>query len=182
MIYELTLNSNTFNALKSDFDQVLKRTLYTLESKSGEQAEMTVKININLLKRILENGKEITVPSFEHKVASVMKLKTEMAGGLEGEYALVWDSDREVYVMVELESSQLKLFRRNIEEQPQELPIEYHEEQYAGEDEEREEPEQEDEFPEEQTPVEKRATALKRALSFIKPSNENVKESEAEVV
>ena len=75
-------------------------------------------------------------------------------------------------------SSQLKLFQRNIEEQPEELPIEYHEEQYAGEN---EEPEQEAELTEEHTPVEKRATALKRALSFIKPSNEYVEEGETEV-
>jgi len=42
--YELTLNSETFAALKADFDLVLKKTLSNMQKKGSEAAEVKVSL------------------------------------------------------------------------------------------------------------------------------------------
>ena len=45
--YELTLNSETFAALKADFDLVLKKTLSNMQKKGSEAAEVKVSLKIS---------------------------------------------------------------------------------------------------------------------------------------
>ena len=46
--YALTLDSDAFNALKSDFNQILRSTLNNMLQKEGEKAEVKVTLKITL--------------------------------------------------------------------------------------------------------------------------------------
>ena len=114
---ELTLNSNTFAVLKADFDNVLQKTLTNMQQKGSEAAEVKVSLKISFDKGVvsdissdnLDGQKEVIIPRFAHKVASVLQIKDEISGTLGGEYALVYDAGRQDYVMREIISPQTSL-------------------------------------------------------------------------
>lgn len=98
--YELTLESDAFNALKSDFNMLLRKTLSTMIQKEGEKAELKLSLKITLTQgetRDLdevryEAQREVILPKFEHKISTVMQYKDEKSGFVGGaEYELVWD-------------------------------------------------------------------------------------------
>ena len=118
--WELTMEGDTFNSLKTDFNQILRKTLSNMESKSSELAELTVKVKISLKKekeRTTDDNlpRDIIVPKFDHKVSSVMQIKSEISGSLGGEYELVWDSDRGEYIMREIVDPQMNMFEAGYE-------------------------------------------------------------------
>ena len=112
--WELNLKGDAFNAMKDDFDKVMKRTLSNMEKKGSEDAEITVKLKINLTKNEsgIENGekKYTTIPNFGHKVSSVMQIKDEFSGSLGGNYELVWCDDRQEWIMREIRDGQSSFF------------------------------------------------------------------------
>ncbi len=115
--FDLTLTGDTFNALKSDFNQVLRKTLTNMEAKGSELAELTIKLKITLKKdtapdfsQQVECRRDIMVPKFDHKVSSVMQIKEEVTGSMGGDYELVWDEARDKYVMRKIVSNQMNIF------------------------------------------------------------------------
>ena len=111
--WDLSLSGDTFNALKSDFNAVLRKTLSNMETKSSELTELTVKLKITLKKERAPGAglpREVVVPKFDHKVSSIMQIKDELTGSLGGNYELVWDKDRGEYVMREIMDPQQSLF------------------------------------------------------------------------
>lgn len=86
--YTLTLDSDAFNSLKSDFNQILRSTLNNMIQKEGEKAEVKISLKITLTQSTApdleehryEAEREVIVPKFEHKVTSVMQYKDEKAG------------------------------------------------------------------------------------------------------
>lgn len=114
----LTLDSTTFNDLKCDFNMVLRRTLANMERKESEQAELTVKLKISLMKELIPDysetkyrtDREIVRPLFSHKVSSVMQTKYEKSGLLCGDYELVWDETQDDYIMRPIIDGQVSLF------------------------------------------------------------------------
>lgn len=116
--WDLTLNGDTFNVLKSDFNQVLRKTISNMERKGSELAELSVKVKISLKKdqapdfpiNGTEMRRDIVIPKFDHKVSSVMQIKDEVTGTLGGNYELVWDADRGEYVMREIMDPQISIF------------------------------------------------------------------------
>lgn len=126
--FALSLSDDTFNALKSDFDQVLGRTLDNMENKESELAEMTIKVKIMLDKRQIadpDNGgqREIVVPKFDHKVSSVMQVKYEKKGMLSGDYELVFDRSIGKYVIRNINDGQTSMFDKEptVEDIPSEM-------------------------------------------------------------
>ena len=115
--YELTLNSETFAALKADFDLVLKKTLSNMQKKGSDSAEVEVSLKIALSKaedsdikiNDLDGMREVLIPRFDHKVASVLQIKDEASGTLGGNFELVFDDERKDYVMREIVSPQTSL-------------------------------------------------------------------------
>ena len=90
----LSLKSDTFSALKEDFDSILARTIGNMEMKGAEEATVTLKLGISLEKSSVNgpNGlQDITKPSFKHDISSVMQVKDKKSGALTGDYELVWD-------------------------------------------------------------------------------------------
>lgn len=114
---ELSLNGDTFAALKEDFDSILSQTLGNMESKSADEAVITLKLGISLEKQQFvrnESTEELTKPSFKHDISSVMQVKNKKSGSLSGDYELVWDEDEKRYVMRKIAGSQMSMFE-NVE-------------------------------------------------------------------
>lgn len=117
-VLPLSLNGDTFNALKSDFDTILRNTLSNMELKGADAAEMNIKLKISLTKdqtRDFEacyDGamRDIVKPKFEHAVQSVLQIKDKKDGTLSGNYELVWDKEAQKYVMREITDGQTTLF------------------------------------------------------------------------
>lgn len=117
-VMKLNIESNAFNTMKNDFDKVLKQTLGNMTLKGSENATLTLKINISLTKQEVPafeqtSGaltREIIKPKFDHKVNSVMQIKSEESGSLKGDYELVWDEDSNDYVMKPINNGQGSIF------------------------------------------------------------------------
>ncbi len=115
----LNLDSEAFNAFKSDFNMILRNTLATMQQKEVEDASITVKFDISLLQRVNPNvdapdspgERDITSPTFKHKVAASMKIKSEKGGYVGGpDYELVWDKTKSDYVMKPIKDNQTSIF------------------------------------------------------------------------
>ncbi len=114
----LTINSDTFTAMKNDFDKVLTRTLSNMLGKESDEATITLKLNISLredeapdFEATYPNAiRAIQKPRFDHKISSVMQIKTEESGSLKGEYELIWDKEKGDYVMRPIDNGQQSLF------------------------------------------------------------------------
>ena len=113
-ILKLNINSNAFENMKEDFDKVLKRTLGNMQIKESDEATLTLKLNISLTEMEVPDFesefpnamRKIHKPRFDHKVSSVMQIKTEESGHLKGEYELVWDEEAQDFVMKPIDNGQ----------------------------------------------------------------------------
>ena len=116
--YPLSMNGDTFNAFKSDFDQMLRQLLTEMEKRESEEATISIKMVVNLAKdqeRDFEaNGydamKDIVKPSFKHEISTVMQVKNKKSGSLGGNMKLVWDRELCQYVMQEIDNGQTSIF------------------------------------------------------------------------
>lgn len=121
-ILKLNINSNAFENLKADFDKVLRRTLGNMQIKESDEATLTLKLSIKLTEMEVPDFdaaypnavRKIHKPRFDHKVSSVMQIKTEESGHLKGEYELVWDEEAQDFVMKPIDDGQRTLFDDDI--------------------------------------------------------------------
>lgn len=123
----LTLESEIFNELKENFNQILQKTLINMESKESEQAELTLKLKISLINDTAPDFSEVRYraerdiirPTFSHKISSVMQTKCEKSGEVMGDYELVWAQEKGGYVMRPIDNGQISMFKG--EEEVQEV-------------------------------------------------------------
>lgn len=116
--YPLTLESDTMKAFKSDFNTMLRRLLSMMEQQEAEEGTLNAKIVVKLVKDTTRdyqtNGydgtREITTPTFNHKVGIAMQFKDEKSGTLGGNYEMVWDKELGAYVMVEIDNGQTSMW------------------------------------------------------------------------
>lgn len=116
----LSLKSDTFGALHSDFDQVLRSTLTGMDETGQDVAEINIKVKITLTDDSApdysvaggQQTREITKPKFEHTVSAVIQRKEKRTGTLAGNYELVWDRETCRYVMRPIDNGQMDLFDR----------------------------------------------------------------------
>ena len=131
----LSLKSDTFNALCSDFDQILRSTLTGMEETEQDVAEIAVKVKITLTPDSApdftvaggQQTRAITKPKFDHTVSAVIQKKEKKTGTLAGNYELVWDRETCKYVMRPIDNGQMNLFDGGEEsdgapDEPAELP------------------------------------------------------------
>lgn len=126
----LSLKSDTFNALCSDFDQILRSTLNGMEETEQDVAEINVKVKITLTPDSApdftvsggQQTRSITKPKFDHAVSAVIQKKEKKTGTLSGNYELVWDRETCQYVMRPIDNGQVSLFDRD--KRPPEEPEE----------------------------------------------------------
>lgn len=114
--YKLNIDGEAFSSMREDFNKILKRTVNNMESKGSNNAEITIKLKIELVPDFLpptssdDEGRAILKPKFEHKVSSVMNTKFEESGSLKGDYELVWDEDAQDYIARPVGSYQVSIF------------------------------------------------------------------------
>lgn len=109
----LSLNEDTFAALKKDFDSILNRTIGNMEMKGASDATITLKLTVSLDRRSMTVGdtvQEFKKPTFKHEINSVMQIKDKATGQLGGEYAMVWDPDEERFVLRQFTGGQTSMF------------------------------------------------------------------------
>lgn len=112
-IFDLDLNSDAFNAFKSDFNTMLKAILSGMEKNEAENGEISVTMKINLEEReVVDRGyaRSTMVPSFSHKVVSKMQFKNEKKGALSGNFELRFDESTGKYQLVAIDDEQMSLF------------------------------------------------------------------------
>lgn len=114
-VLTLNINSSVFDSMKNDFNSVLKKTLANMRSKQGEAAEISLKLKITLEEDNVpdiysEDGngrRDIVKPIFNHKVSSVMQIKEEESGSMKGNYELVYDKDKDDFIMRPIDDGQV---------------------------------------------------------------------------
>ena len=109
----LSLNSDTFQALKEDFDSILSRTIGNMEMKNAGSATITLKLGIDLDKELVVSGgvsHEVTKPTFKHDISSVVQVKDKKSGALTGDYQLVWNPEEGNYIMRRIDNGQTSMF------------------------------------------------------------------------
>ena len=109
----LSLDGETFESLKDDFDTILARTVGNMQMKGAENATITIKLDVNLEKDKVDTYKgifDVTKPSFKHSISSVMQVKDKMSGQLVGDFAMVWDEDEQKYVLRYIDDGQINMF------------------------------------------------------------------------
>lgn len=117
IIMDLSLNSEVFLALRASFDDMLKKVLQNMLEQKNDTAEINVKVKIKLEKSYInvtyEDQREVITPIFQHKVTSMLQVKDEQSGsfnGNNGKYELLWDDEREKYILTEMQIAQTSLF------------------------------------------------------------------------
>lgn len=126
--YPLSLSGDTFNAFKSDFDQMLRQLLTEMEKRESDEATISIKMVVSLAQdqeRDFEaNGydamKDITKPTFKHEISTVMQVKNKKSGSVGGNMKMVWDKELCQYVMQEIDNGQITMFDKGEEDEPQE--------------------------------------------------------------
>lgn len=119
----LSLKSDTFNALCSDFDQIIRSTLSGMEETEQDVAEVNVKVKITLTLDSApdfsvaggQQTRSITKPKFDHTVSAVIQKKEKKTGTLSGNYELVWDRESCCYVMRPIDNGQVSMFDKQEE-------------------------------------------------------------------
>lgn len=112
--FELSLKSDALNAFKTDFNSMLKHTLYTMEQKEGEVATISVTFKISLTRdtapdpsiTAYEAEREVIIPKIKHTLRSLIQITDKRSGSVGGEkYELVWDKDAHEYFMREIKDA-----------------------------------------------------------------------------
>lgn len=109
----LSLNGDTFQTLKNDFDTILARTIGNMTMKGADEATITLKLSVSLEKSsvgTVSGVQDVTKPSFKHDISSVMQVKDKMTGQFKGEYGMIWDEDEERWVLRKIDNGQMNLF------------------------------------------------------------------------
>lgn len=117
-VYPMSLNGDTFNAMKSDFDQLLRKLITGMEKFECEDSTINIKVAVHLEKdqardfevSEYEAMRDIVKPTFKHEISSAMQVKDKKTGTLGGNYELVWDRESGQYVMRNIDDGQVTLF------------------------------------------------------------------------
>lgn len=126
----LNLDSKVFTALKSAFNETLRRTLMNMEKYHSTDASITIKIDIDLTESYTEDNsrpqykaeREITIPTFSHKVTSAIPVKDEIKGKTGGiGFEMVYDRDtRDYYMISTKDANQISMFDEDNDTLPDE--------------------------------------------------------------
>lgn len=107
MVKQLSLESDTFEEMKRNFNFVLQRLLGTMEERECNDGSITLKMEVSIASEFIPNfnkdkqgeTREIKKPSFKHKVTSSVQIKDEKSGNLDSEMELVMDEDTGTYIL-----------------------------------------------------------------------------------
>ena len=144
MEFELTIESGIFTELREDFNKVLVKTLADMEEKKSKEAEITVKLGIELINDIAPDfsehkymaDRDVVRPAFNHKISSVIQTKRQKSGKTHEHCELIWDAENRIYKIRPIDNRQTYLLNDDDsnEDDPVNDDYEYEEpeEFYAG--------------------------------------------------
>ena len=114
-------SSKMVREITRDADIVLQRALGTMKEKESMDGKVTITIDIKLVPEFIPNfdskvhgeTRKILKPKFDHKVTSAINIKNEEKGSVNPEMAMVWDEDKQEYVLtyVTIQSREAFLIR-----------------------------------------------------------------------
>lgn len=112
----LSLKSDTFSSLSSDFDSMLRQLLEGMVDTGESAGTINIKVKVSLTEDSApdfsvaggQQTREVTKPKFEHEVSAVIQRKDKRSGSLSGNFELVRDGDG--YVMRPIDDGQYNLF------------------------------------------------------------------------
>lgn len=108
--YNLTLDGEAMFELKHDFDNMLARTLDTMQQKNVNSASVTLRLEIDFPAGEIKDEAVFLFPMFKHKVSASMQLKSEKSGYFGGNnFKLVWDRVLKKWKMVRIDTEQMEL-------------------------------------------------------------------------
>lgn len=108
----LSLDSEAFDSLKKDFDSLLNRTIGNMEMRGAVEATITMKVGVSL-EKLVNNGRDVTKPTFKHEINSVMQVKDKVTGQIRGNYRMEWDPEEQRYVLKDGDEDQMNMFDGN---------------------------------------------------------------------
>ena len=112
----ITMESDALSIMKRDFDLLMTNAITAMQAWRSQESVINLKLTIKLNKVMSDDGagglREMTVPTFEHKVSAVIQARSELKGGTHEDYELVWDAKAMCYGMVEMRSNQTSLFEK----------------------------------------------------------------------
>lgn len=106
-IQELVLEDGTFEEARQNFNRVLQRLFKSMLDSGSSDGSITLKIDVSLTREYIPNNdpdiegesREIQKPKFDHKVSSTVTVKDELKGNKNPEMELVWDEEKQMYVL-----------------------------------------------------------------------------------
>ncbi|MCC8157264.1 MAG: hypothetical protein LIO54_08315 [Oscillospiraceae bacterium] len=106
-IKEMTLESETFETPRQNFNRVLQRLFKSMIESGSNEGSITLKVDVTLATEFIPNfdpeiegeTRQIAKPSFKHKVSSTVTVKDEMTGNNDPQMELVWDEQLQRYVL-----------------------------------------------------------------------------------
>jgi len=84
----IDFRSDTFGYLLDDMTTNFNKLLKDMERHGSDEGSFTVKINVALEDKELDDGKQHTVPDIKHKIKSGFQVTNEVDGSLDGDYVL----------------------------------------------------------------------------------------------
>ena len=110
---KLSIDSEIFAQVRSDFDNALLKTVGNMISKDCDHAEITLKVKIDFNEVSEErNGvfRRVVRPEFEHQVSTAMSFKGKLTGSYKEDCELICDEHSEKYALKLRGGKQLHLF------------------------------------------------------------------------
>lgn len=106
-IKELVIEDATFEEARANFNRVLQRLFKNMVDSDSTEGSISLKIDVSLDREYIPNydpdvegeSRRIQKPKFKHKVSSNITVKDELSGNKNPEMQLVWDEDRQMYVL-----------------------------------------------------------------------------------
>lgn len=122
---ELRIEADTFDKLRRDANIVLQRALGTMKEKESMEGKVSISVDIKMVPEFIPNydpdiqgeTRKILKPKFDHKVTSAINIKNEEKGSVNPEMAMVWDEDKQEYVLTYVNNtSQRSIFDTDFQE------------------------------------------------------------------
>lgn len=106
-IQELVIEDVTFEEARMNFNRVLQRLFKNMIDSDSTDGSITLKIDVSLVNEYIPNfdpnvegeSRKIQKPKSKHKVSSNITVKDELSGDKNPEMQLVWDEERQMYVL-----------------------------------------------------------------------------------
>lgn len=108
MIRTIDMDGDVFKNLKADMNLVINALLKKMNECDTPEAEVNVKMKIQLLTEATESGDVQTVPLFTHKVGYAVKLEGKKEGHVDDHYVL--EREHGVYWLKEADDPQMSMF------------------------------------------------------------------------